>query len=240
MTTQEAIDHIGYFTKFDLGSYFQAAPTAAQCVTLLNRAQLVASRELRPYFPLVPLTLTEDVYEYNLTGSAFSRRMVDVRHVILDGVRLLTRDQKSHGLWSIAELELEYPAWMDTAAGTPRRAAQANRSLFIHPKPNAAAAAATNYVTGIGYYRDRTNDSSPTVGLSVELELPPELHHGLCYLAATLGAMPVIEDKSAWERMMAYRGEWGAIATQIRLDNDNQLLLWGTTAGEDVSDGVWM
>lgn len=233
MTAQEAIDHIAYFTDYDLGVFYGASPTTAQKLFLLNWAQKLIGKDLKVYRPHNALTLAQS-FTFNLRDtSVVERKVVEATSVIVNGVKLTRPDGQTYGFWTMPELERYFPTWMLDAADTPQRAVVQANVLYLHPKPTAAVvAAAQAYVPGTALPLDKVDDSGGPAdavkGLGTQLDLPDELHEACALLTAAKAALPQLSETDAWRRVGAYNMEWVEIARTIAMANGGDLVDFAT------------
>lgn len=237
MTTQESIDHIGYFGQYDLQSYFEAATgtfSNANKVFVLNWGVKLIGKFIRLYKPNMVFTIAE-AFEHDIRKlTVVERKVVDPMGVIINGVKLCKRGG-GYGIWKIAELEDDHPTWMADQAATPLRAAVASNKLYLHPKPTAAVVAAgNNFIMGTYLPKDRTADADVNTGLATEPELPDELHEAACYFAAVKAAIPNVSEADAWNRIQTFNAEWVGIAKEIRRNNTNELINVSAEANWDL------
>jgi hypothetical protein len=159
--------------------------------------------------------------------------VVDAFAVIINGVKLRAKRGR-YGLWSMAQLENEFPLWMLDTENTPLRAVYSNGILYLHPFPTAAVIAAGQcYVPSTVFPLDRTADNDPDTGLSSQLDLLDELHEAACFLAAVKGGKPQVEGNEAIRRLQDYSAEWFGIAQELRAVNSADLVEWTQQGSEN-------
>lgn len=228
MTGQEAIDHLSYFTQYDIGLFYGASPTNAQKMYLINWAARLMALKIKLYRPDLELTLTADTYRYNLQDlTIVERKVIEPYGVYINGNRLRNQSGQRPGLWPMAELERQYPAFWTHDADVPARAAFMAPDIYLHPKPSASVVSAgNNFLAATVFPLDRTADSDVSTGLSTQLDLPLQLHEACVFLAAVKGGVQQASENDAWQRLQAYNSEWIEIAQQIATKNANDLAEW--------------
>lgn len=224
MTTEECLEHIPLFGKFDLGSFYGRNPTDAQKLFVLNWAVRLIGKYLRIYDPALELTLSEEFIQNLRDPNVCEREVVELYGVIINGSKL-TGQRGQPGVWTLAQLEKFDPAWMTRDADVPSIAAFHNGKLYLYRKPTQAVVdAGDNYAMAVVLPRERTNDEDDETGLSTEPDIPKELHEAACFLAATKSGLPQVSEPDAWKRLEAFSGEWTGIAAEIRLQNSHDLI----------------
>jgi hypothetical protein len=221
MTTQEMMDEVVLLIKTHLHSYKADAPTDAQKLAVLNWAQIAVAKKIGFWHHGLTLTLVADQKEYNLRTAA-SKRVTKPDYVIINGNKLKNAAGDAYGIWTIRELEREYPTWRSASSGTPGRAAYYNQTLIIHQPPTAAiVSAGENYIAG------RCLPAPLAVG--VEPDLPEESHMPLCLAAAVRHALPTCSEDYAWKLLEAMGATGMDELAQLQRENENSLSAWGST-----------
>lgn len=225
MTLEELLNHLRGLHSLDLDNVDGLEPSNDALIRQINWAQRSIAKRIKPFDPSVTLTLTTGQMGYSLSSTAFSKRMIGVTSVYLDGVPLFRSLGDRSGLWSYSELERDRPYWRNLANGTPEIALQTDTScLYLIPAPDAAASAKSCKVSGFVYPADLTSAS-----LESSIDLPLELHECVAYLAAVRAAMPVCTEEEAWRRVNAYEKIWSEVAAEIAHENANISAPWGST-----------
>lgn len=226
--------------KFDSDSMYGESPTDAQLVSLLNWGIQYTARFIRLYDPAVVLTLTADTAQYDLRSlSIVSKKVVRPYGVIINGNRLVNKKGDGYGVWTLGEFEREHPAWMGEAASTPVKAAFYGKTLIVHQKPTQAIVdGGSNYISGTVLPIAKTNDSNGSTGKGTSPDLPDELHEATVWITANKNALANASEAEGWKRLGAYRADWFEIANEVRIENENQMLDWGTEQAYGTSD--WM
>lgn len=186
---------------FDLDNFKADANgtvTNASLNAQINWAQRLLSKKLFLYDPSITLTLANNQQSYdlrNVSTSSFSRKVLWVHYVIIGGVTLKDNQGTEPGLFSMEEFQKNVDGWRTAANGTPTAAMQADRYLYLYPKPNGSGS--NNYVAGRYMAADLANDSDIP-------DIPEELHDILAALAAVRAAEPSVSEQEGWARIQRY------------------------------------
>ena len=211
------------FTAFDLDNFFAASPTNAQLYELLNwAARTYSEHTWCNYHDKITFTLTTGTSYYNIRASTVcDRKVLYPRRVTLNTVMLKGVDG-APGLWSLQELESLYPSYQSDSNGTPTKAVWLpGGKLLINVPPNATAAAATNYISGVYIAADLATDGTDA---NSSPDIPEERHEILAYIAAARAAMPNVSEQEGWQRILSYQTmESKAIAEDARLNKSKIL-----------------
>lgn len=216
MLTSALITMVKQHLLYDLDNYAGQTPTDLAIVGQLNWAQRAVARKIEPYDPLIGLTLTPSQLQHNLRDLAVvTKKVVRPELVMINGVTLLTRDQKDYGLWSMNELRSSCSTWFSDAAGTPTKAVFYDTKLILHPKPTSAFA--NSYIAGVYFPADLTDpavtDATP--------DLPEEIHEALALMAALYAADPNVSEAEGLSRLGRYSQRAHDAIRQVELDFAN-------------------
>jgi hypothetical protein len=218
MTTQEMIDMLAGSVSYDLDNYQgddTGAVTDAQAVAQLNYGLRTVANFVRPYADGVTLTLVSGTQTYNtrnVGATSFSKKMIEVKRVLINGSRLYTRNG-GYGMWSQREVEEDYPSYLTDASGTPTKAWQVGDLLYLHSKPNAGVVSGgSNYVSGIYMPADLS-----AAALSAAPDISEETHEAIVRIAATLAADPTAAEAEGLARLQRYEGRAYQALNEVRL-----------------------
>gem|GEM_PF-5926219 len=178
----------------DLDNFHGEAPVNADLDQQINRAYRAVARRIGWYQMGVALTLSANVWIYDLEDVAFARPMLAVEIVRIDGVPLMDWRQKP-GMLSQAEMDATYPGWpAGGTAGTIVGASQIGRKLYVYPKPNAGGTAHVD-----GYALPVLLSDANTTS-----ELPEALDAPIVALAAIYAATPQVSEEEGLARLASY------------------------------------
>jgi hypothetical protein len=204
-------------------NYQGASPSATDVAEQLNYAARFVSRRIYQFDPSIAMTLTIDDGDMDLFGAAFTRDVLEVKRVIVNGQPLRRPDGRV-GLWKYQEVEDRYPTWRSTPHALPRIAFQLDRVLYVYPKPDSAYS--NSYVAG--QYLCATLTGSDT---SLSYDLPDELHPAVVRLAADFAADPTVSEGDALMRLQRYAGKASYDIDEARRRNMRLASAIGSTPG---------
>lgn len=231
LTLQQIITKAQTLLSVHLDSY--VAPTdTADWITIVNQAQSKLGRDAYLVDLSVPLTLTQNVNEYDLRGPAFGRKMVEIARVYINGWPMLSADGRGYGMYSFPEFERLLPIWqVQTGPATSSglsAACQYGTKLLLAPNVSATVAGyTTNFVAGHYIPADLT-----LAQLNSVPEIQEELHFPMAYLAAYYAAEPSAS-ADVQQRMLAeYNSQYQVIVDRINRDNRSALYYIGTRGAQ--------
>lgn len=204
-------------------NYQGNSPSATDIAEQLNYAARFVSRRIYQFDPSIATTLTIDDGDMDLFGSAFTRDVLEVKRVIING-QPLRRPDGTVGLYKYQEVEDRYPTWRSTAHGLPRIAFQLDRVLYLYPKPDAAYS--NCFVAG--QYLCATLDGSNT---ALSYDLPDELHPAVVRLAADFASDPTVSENEGLARLQRYVGKAGYDIDEMRRRNMRLASAIGSSPG---------
>jgi hypothetical protein len=207
----------------DVSNYKGLAPTATQISEQLNYAARFISKEIYQFDPSIAMTLTIDDGDMDLFGTAFTRDVLEVKQVIVNGIPLRAANG-TIGMWSYQEVERIYPQWRTAAHGTPRIAFQLDRTLYTYPKPDAAYS--NSYVSGTYLCAELTGSDT-----ALSYDLPVELHVPTVLLAADFAADPTVAEVEGVARLQRYAARASYDIKKVRRQNMRLASAIGTTPG---------
>lgn len=221
---------LDYKGVVDLTSFPSALP-------YLNWAIRTISIQIKQLDPSIAMTLVLDQDTYQLRNTAqFSRKVLRVYRVIINGNPLLTARGMDYGLWSYDELERKRANWRIDPEGVPVRAVPFGQSLILNPKPSQAVLdAGGNYVMGTYLAADMLSSDGAN-----SPDLPEELHEALAYLIAVRASMPNVTEDEGWKRLQSYSSEWSGMAEALRMENQRLIDSWGTTTATHYDTEIWL
>lgn len=209
MTTTELITFVKDLQAYDLDHMRGEAPTDAEVVSSLNWALRVFSRALYLYDMSVTQTLTIGTHTYPMQ-SGFSKRIIYPYRAMV-GTTAMRNRRGSLGLYTVAELDKDYPTWRTVTAGTIKVVATDGSNIIVAPKPDSAV---TLTIGG----RVLAPDLSHSTGATAP-EIPVECHEALGMMAAVRSALPNVTENEGWARIRAYDETWPEMVEQIARAN---------------------
>lgn len=218
--------------QYDLDNYQGESPAATDVAEQLNYAARFISKEIYQFDPSIAMTLTTDDGDMDLFSAAFARDVVEVKLVVVNGITLRRADG-NYGLWTQGEITRFATQFRTDSNGTPNKAWQVNRTLYLHPKPSGAFA--NNFVAG--QYLCATLDGQTT---SASYDLPEELHPAVVRLAADFAADPSVTEAEGLARLQRYAGKAGYDIKQERRRNKRLASdVMGSPQGSSATNFIW-
>jgi hypothetical protein len=186
----------------DLDNFAGETPSGSAQTLQINWALRYISRRLVLVGYQIGLTLIASQINYDIedvTTPVVTQRVIQPFHVVINGVPLSDRFARDFGLWSLSELQRQYPTYRGDASGTPKLACWLGRNgargLLIYPAPSAGVVSGGhNYIAGQCEAPDLVN------GTDVP-QIPYDCHEAVAALAAIYAAIPTISAVEAWSRL---------------------------------------
>lgn len=223
------------FMSLDLDNYVGESPSSSDQNTQINWALRIVSKRLFLVDSKITFTPTADAVIQSLRASGVcGKRVVEPFRVTINGNMLWNCAQREYGLWSLAELERYHPKWQTDSSGTPTIAVyKGNNELILYlPPTSAVVSAAQNYIVGQVLAPDLSGTDTPAI--------PEECHECIAYVAAILAAEPVATEAEMWNRVSVFNSRWLAVIDEIASANRASMHSWGSTAGYEIADTMWM
>lgn len=218
----------------DLDNSKGESPTDGNKNEQLNWAYRLICRRVSLFDPAIVLTLTASTPLVDIRDvTEVSKKVIDVKGVYINNNPLMKADGMTRGLWTLQELEKDYPGWRSAPDGTPRVAIQQNYNVLrLWPAPTAAiVSAGNNYVAGTYLPPDMSNDADVP-------DLPEELHEVIAYSAAVKASLPVVTEQEMWNRIKAYSAESVALIDEFAGSQKRLMSDWGSTGGYPTNDYI--
>jgi hypothetical protein len=129
---------------------YRGVPETHDTVRMLNQALRFIGRKLKIYDPAISFTVSQDTPIYRLDSEAFSKVILRLDHIILNGKQLPLCGSMDAGLWSIAELNSRYPQWRtnDVSAAPVLAADYGSNRALLYPMPDEATSEGANFASG--------------------------------------------------------------------------------------------
>lgn len=212
MTLTEMVARLALRLGYDLDNYAGETPSTADQYDQINFAARTVARHVHHSRAGVALTVTSNVFQYSLHGSAFSQPMIEVWNVINNGTMLVDYLGQP-GLHSYQEMNKEFPGWqtgsVSGALSTVVAACQVGTELWLYKKPTGGG---TLYVDG------RCLPVKMTSGSDVS-ELHIDLHEAIVDIAAIYAADPSASDNQAIARLQSYSQRSYQTLSDVREEN---------------------
>jgi hypothetical protein len=228
MVTVTLIARVKNHLKYDLDGYFGLVDSVsdADVVASINDRLKLMCRDIYQFSPSIGFTLTAGSNAYDLRDtSVVSQRVIRVHDVIINGIALRTRKGDRKGLWSLQEVERDYPTWRTDDNGTPTKAFQLGTTLYLHPAPSTGIVTAGNsYISGTYMAPDLSASA-----LGDPIDLPEELHPALALLTAVDVARSYTTENHQFARLQAMEADAMKIVMDVQKENKKLLSSFGTT-----------
>lgn len=212
------------------------SPASSDYNEQLNWAYRIICKRANLWDPAMTLTLVADQATYSKrdtdgTVGAFSRRIIDLHAVYINGNPLYMRNERVPGLWSFEELEHVYPDWRATAAAVPFLVLEESHSTArLYPKPTQAVVdAGNNYAAGTYMPAALSADGDYP-------DLPEEFHEAIAYLAHVIAHKPTATESEQWKRLGEYQSEAVQMLEVLADENKRRMQVWGTVIQSNIPD----
>jgi hypothetical protein len=189
---------------------------------LISRACIWYAKETYCcYQHSISFVLTAGTAEYDgRSRTIFGARILRPRTVTINGSTLVRRDGKQYGLWTIAELQRERPAFRTLGNAVPTIAVWLHTNKLYLSAPPDGAYTGLNFVEGWTIPDVLVNGQDD----DEELPVPEEDQPAVIRLALAFGALPNVAENEAWTRLQANDLWWRAHAEKRRRENLNAFL----------------
>lgn len=206
MTIADMITMYGQLLGFDLSDAGSKsnAPTDAQALVWLNRAQQTISKRIWQFDPFIPLNLSNPVANSNAmmfdlrdTSVTVTKPVIEALRVIINGFPLLRYNSTNYGTAGLPYLEQMVPNWRIAPTGTPVYAFDASNSrIVLWPPPSVDVIAYTNnFIAGQYLARNliETKVASGTTSATQTLVSTTDIRAGDLLYFATAGVFATVQ-----------------------------------------------
>ncbi len=206
---------IEQFTAFDLDNFLGEDPSEADFDALINWSIRAVSDYTRcNYDHKIVLTLVAGTHVTDcrdITTPAVSRKVLEPRLVTINS-GFLRNPRGERGLWTLSELEANYPGYQTYDNGKSARAIWLpnNQLLLSAPPSSVVVSDGNNFISGWYLAADiATSDTALP-------DIPEELHEVLVYFAAFHASLPSVSEQEGWARLKSYNAEYEALVKRYR------------------------